>query len=101
MTNPATWTLAYRKRTANRFQRVTNWAGTWAQARELAGKFLEAHPELQVYYVPTVGADPDATVLTDSGRSVRIRDNGVLTTALLAQVPDAQEAQARWEDGAY
>lgn len=96
-----TWTLAWRKRTANRFQRAVNWSGTWAQARELAGTFLAAHPDLQVYYVPTVGSDPDATVMTDSGRNVRIRDNGVIPAAVLAQAPDAAEAQARWENGAY
>jgi hypothetical protein len=92
-----TWTLAYRKRTANRFQRMVNWAGTWCQARELANAMSEAHPELEVWYVPTVGADPDAYVLTNSGRHVRIRDNGVAPAWLLARVPDAAEAQARWD----
>jgi hypothetical protein len=97
-----TWTLAYRKRTANRFQRVTNWSGTWNQARELAGAFGKAHPELDVWYVPTRdseanGAAEDAgNVMVDSGKRIRIRDNGALTEAELAMVPDAAEAQARW-----
>lgn len=95
-----TWTLAYRKPRANRFQRAVNWTGTWAQARELAGTFAAAHPDLQVYYVPSVGSDPDARILTDTGRHVRIRDNGVIPGKILAQVPGAAEAQARWEDGA-
>lgn len=97
-----TWTLAYRKRTANRFQRVTNWAGTWAQALELARSFSQAHPELDVWYVPSLasevhGAAEDAgNVLVDSGRRVRIRETGALTEAELAMVPDADEAQARF-----
>lgn len=101
-----TWTLAYRKRTANRFQRMTNWAGTWAQARELARTFGQAHPELDIWYVPsaaseTPGHEDTGNVLTDTGRRVRIRDNGEAPAWLLARVPDAAEAQARWEDGAY
>lgn len=97
-----TWTLAFRKRTANRFQRVTNWAGTWAQALELAQAFGKAHPELDVWYVPTLasegnGAAEDAgNVMVDSGKRIRIRDNGALTEAELALVPDAAEAQARF-----
>lgn len=97
-----TWTLAYRKRTANRFQRMTNWAGTWAQALELARTFGEAHPELDVWYVPSLeseanGAPEDAgNILTDTGRRVRIRDNGTAPEWLLARVPDADEAQARF-----
>ncbi len=101
MTNSTTWTIAYRKPRANRFQRAVNWAGTWHQARELAGTFAQAHPDLQVYYVPTVGSDPDATILTDTGRNVRIRDNGAIPAAILAQVTDEAGAQARYEDGAY
>lgn len=97
-----TWTLAYRKRTANRFQRVTNWSGTWAQAMELARTFTQAHPELDVWYVPTQasevnGAAEDAgNVMVDSGKRIRIRENGALTEAELALVPDAAEAQARF-----
>lgn len=98
-----TWTLAYRKPTANRFQRVTNWAGTWAQALELAQAFSKAHPELQVWYVPSAasevnGAPEDAgNVMVDSGKRIRIRDNGALTEAELTMVPDAAEAQARFD----
>ena len=99
---PTTWTLAFRKRTANRFQRVTNWSGTWAQALELAQAFGKAHPELDVWYVPTLaseanGAAEDAgNVMVDSGKRIRIRENGALTEADLAMVPDAAEAQARF-----
>lgn len=104
-----TWTIAYRKPRANRFQRVANWEGTWAQAREVAQAFAVAHPDLQVYYVPSAASDaaewsaPEdrGNVLVDSGRRVRIRETGALTEAELAAVPDAAGAQARWEEGAY
>jgi hypothetical protein len=98
-----TWTLAYRKPRANRFQRVTNWSGTWHQARELAGAFVLANPGLQVYYVPSAASErPDqedtGNILTDSGRRVRIRETGELSAEVLAKVPDATEAQARFYD---
>lgn len=103
-----TWTLAFRKRTANRFQRVTNWSGTWAQARELAFTFSKANPELAVYYVPTLesevhGAPEDAgnVLVEGTGKRIRIRDNGILSAEILAQVPDADEAQARFGAKAY
>lgn len=104
-----TWTLAYRKPKANRFQRVTNWEGTWAQARELAATFGAAHPELQVWYVPSAASDAGGhtfpedrgNILTDTGRRVKIRETGKLSAELLAQVPDAAEAQARFNKGAY
>lgn len=102
-----TWTLAFRKRTANRFQRVTNWSGTWAQARELASTFAKANPTLDVYYVPTLesevhGAPEDAgNILTDAGKRIRIRDNGILSAEILAQVPNADEADARFRAKAY
>jgi hypothetical protein len=98
-----TWTLAYRKRTANRFQRMTNWEGTWAQARELAVIFGEAHPELDIWYVPTQASDANGApedignILVESGRRVRIRENGTAPEWLLARVPSATEAQERWE----
>lgn len=91
------WTLAYRKRTANRFQRVTNWAGTWHQAHDLANKFAEAYPDLQVWYVPTVGSDPYACILVDSGRMVRIRENGTLSAELIGKVRDAAELKAEFD----
>lgn len=104
-----TWTLAYRKPRANRFQRVTNWEGTWAQARELAQTFAAAHADLQVYYIPSAASDaagwsaPEdrGNILVDSGRRVRMTETGRLSDEILAQVPDADEAQARWRDGAY
>jgi len=101
-----TWTLAYRKPKANRFQRVTNWSGTWAQAMELARTFAGENPGLQVYYVPTQAsevngvAEDAGNVMVDSGKRIRIRENGVLSAELLARVPDADEARARFVDGA-
>lgn len=51
--DPQNWTIAYRKRTGPVFHRVTNWSGTWAQAREMANAYGELHPELQVWYTTT------------------------------------------------
>lgn len=86
------WTVAYRKRTANRFVRVSDWSGTWKQAYDLARIFTSLRPELQVYYVTTLAyeqhtaaeiaagtlpahyADDHGNVLTDSGKRVRMID---------------------------
>lgn len=84
------WTIAYRKPHANRFQRVTNWTGTWQEAVDMSGKFREANPELQVWYVSTreaeqtgyVPADDIGNILTDSGKRVRIIDDGKLDLTL-------------------
>lgn len=81
-----TWTIAYRKPTANRFLRASDFAGTWAQAAELAGRFAEAHPELQVFYVPTKAMEDackpehedNGTILTDTGRRVRMVEGGTI-----------------------
>lgn len=77
-----TWTIAYRKRSASRFQRVTNWSGTWAEAESVASKFGQDHPELQVWLVPSREHDatrPDHVdannVLVDSGKRIKIVDN--------------------------
>lgn len=99
--NTTMWTLAYRKPKANRFQRVVNWSGTWHQAVQLARVFAEANPDLQVWYVPTVGSDPDGRILVDSGRRVRIRDNGVLSAELIGKVRDAAELKAEFDARAY
>jgi hypothetical protein len=101
-----TWTMAYRKPRANRFQRVTNWAGTWHQARDLAGKFVEANPGLQVYYVPsaaseTPGHEDTGNILTETGRRVRIRETGELSAEMLAQVGDADQLKAEFDARAY
>lgn len=98
------WTIAYRRRRANRFHRVANWHGTWYQARELARTFVEAHPDLDVYYVSTAAAEASGRVcaedqrniLVDSGRRVPMFETGVLPPQILEQVPDAAEAEARF-----
>src|SRR5690242_8877842 len=84
-TEPEVWTIAYRKPTANRFQRVTNWAGTWQAAADLATPFALANPELQVWTTPTLAyeqAHPDSedngNILVDSGKRVRVVDNATL-----------------------
>lgn len=98
----ATWTIAYRKPTANRFQRAANYAGTWDQAYELAGIFGTAHPELQVFYVPTAAAEAlspghedNGNVLTDSGKRVRMAETGHVADELLAMVTSPEEARVR------
>ena len=122
------WTLAYRTPRANHFKRVTNWEGTWHQARELAAKLLEAQPALQVYYVQSASSelaevkrlaqevgsgrmshelaysyleDHGNILVAETKRRVRMRETGQLSEDLLAQVPDADEAKARFEADAH
>lgn len=97
------WTIAYRRPTANRFIRVINWAGTWAQAREVADQFSWANPDLQVFYVPSVHTEEDwsapqdrGNILVESGRRVRMVDIGRLSPEIRANIPTAEAAQARW-----
>jgi len=106
MSAQTTWTLAYRKPRANRFQRVTNWSGTWHQARELCGIYVDANPGLEVWYVPSAaserpGHEDTGNILVESGRRVRIRETGELPAEILAQVPDATEAAERYGKNAY
>lgn len=101
------WTIAYRKPRANRFLRVTNWQGTWAQALAVSQVFAAAHPELQVWYVPTAASDANGApedignILVDTGRRVRIVEGGdeLLTTEMIARVPAAEVAEERWHNG--
>ena len=120
-----TWTLAYRTPRANHFKRVTNWEGTWHQARELAAKLLEAQPALQVYYVQSAASegreryrltsevhdgkttldlaleylkDHGNILVAETKRRVQMRETGTLSAELLAQVPDADEAKTRYEN---
>ena len=122
------WTLAYRTPRANHFKRVTNWEGTWHQARELAAKLLEAQPALQVYYVQSASSelaevkrlaqevgsgrmshelaysyleDHGNILVAETKRRVRMHETGQLSEDLLAQVPDADEAKARFEADAH
>lgn len=95
------WTIAYRKRTGPVFHRVTNWSGTWAQAYEMAQAFGELHPELQVWYATTLAyeqaaalevaagtlsdsyAEDFGNIMVDSGKRIKVRDNGTLPADLL------------------
>lgn len=122
------WTLAYRTPRANHFKRVTNWEGTWHQAREMAAKLLEAQPALQVYYVQSASSelaevkrlaqevgsgrmshelaysyleDHGNILVAETKRRVKMRETGQLSDDLLAQVPDADEAKARFEADAH
>jgi hypothetical protein len=122
------WTLAYRTPRANHFKRVTNWEGTWHQARELAAKLLETEPGLQVYYVQSAASELAETkrlaqevasgrimsetaysyledhgniLVAETRRRVKMRETGQLSAELLAQVPNAAEAKARFEADAH
>jgi len=92
-TEPKNWTIAWRKPHANRYQRATNWTGTWHQAVNMSRAFAERNPELQVWYVPTLDAEQTGyvceedrgNILGDNGRRVRIVDNGTIDADLVAQ----------------
>jgi hypothetical protein len=100
--DPRSWTIAWRKRTANHFRRASNWVGTWAEAFEMAAAFGELHPEMQVYYTTTAAyeqwqrdeiaagtlidhgySDDWGTILVDSGKRIKIRETGVIEDELL------------------
>lgn len=104
----ANWTIAYRKRTANRFLRVATWSGTWSQAYGMARLFAQAHPELEVYYTSNAQAEAEGFVceedrgnmLVDSGRRVRIVETDAeLPAEMIARIPAAAVAAERWADG--
>lgn len=114
-----TWTVAWRKKTGPVFHRATNFAGTWAQAFYLAQALGEAQPELQIWY--TITADHEALeaelvasgemhdygrsedwgkILTDADKRVKIRDNGILSDAVLARALTPEQAQAKFNQKA-
>lgn len=98
------WTIAYRKRTANRFQRVNNWSGTWDEAQNMGSRMAALYPHLQVWTTTTreyeaaralevADGVADGTlsqeyalevledhgnIMVDSGKRIRITDDGVL-----------------------
>lgn len=116
------WTIAFRNPRANAFHRVTNWSGTWHQASEMAGIFGKANPDMQVWYtisrtyeiaeaidlpqrvergeitqeLAASYLEDHGNILVDSGKRIRIRDNRELSAEMLALVPDAAAARARW-----
>lgn len=86
------WTIAFRKRRANRFQRVTNWSGSWDDAVKMAGLFAESHPELEIYYVITLDAEKanpnsedNGNVMVESGKRIRIVDNAELSDEIISE----------------
>lgn len=109
------WTIAYRKPRANRFLRVDDWAGTFDQAVELSRRFLEIHPDLEVWYTTTAAtearyvqlaqtddsyaslAEDAGNILVDSGRRVRIVGGGILPEELR----DGVTAQGAETTGRY
>jgi len=106
-TERANWTIAYRKRTANRFVRVSNWSGTWSQAVGMCALYSAAHPELEVWYISDASAERDGFVceedrgnlLVESGRRVRIVEGGEVPAEMIARIPVAEVARERWVDG--
>lgn len=87
-TDLATWTLAYRRKGARTFRRVTDWAGTWHEAFHMAGDVGEwTAGALDIYYVPTLLAecrqaartgfcDDVANVMLSDGRRVPVTETG-------------------------
>lgn len=107
-TERANWTIAYRKRTANRFLRVSTWAGTWSQAVGMARLFGAANPDLEVYYTSNRAAEVEGfvaeedvrNILVYSGRRIRIVETDVeLPAEMIARIPAAEVARERWSDG--
>ena len=106
-TERANWTIAYRKRTANRFLRVSNWSGTWSQAVGMCALYSAAHPELEVWYISDRSAEVEGFVpeedvrnlLVESGRRVRIVEGGEVPAVMIARIPVAAVARERWIDG--
>ncbi len=100
-----TWTVAFRKATGPWFRRVADLELTWHQAHELAGRLSVADPTLQVWTTTSTAWDranpthEDAfNILVDAGHRVRVRETGVLPKGV--EIPDADAAKARFEDGA-
>jgi hypothetical protein len=85
------WTLAYRRKTASTFRRVTNWSGTWDEAATMANRFGELHPELDIWYVPSreaelagrVVLEDIGNILTYSGKRVHMTETGTLPSELI------------------
>ena len=93
-TRVKTWTIAYRKPRANRFQRVANWSGTWSESVDMAGVFMTKNPGLQVFYVPTLANEQNAeelfgpredhgNIFTDTGKRVQMVETGMLSDDIL------------------
>ena len=92
----SSWTIAYRKPSANRFQRVQNLATSWGLASKIGDAFKAANPDLQVYVTPTRGHDEanssheDAfNILVDSGKRIKITETAPdLDASYLAMIPE-------------
>lgn len=87
------WTIAFRKRTANRFQRVTNWSGSWDAAVRMAGVFAKTNGDLEIYFTITREAEmsghgsteDNGNILTDAGKRIRIVDNAELSDEIISE----------------
>jgi hypothetical protein len=87
-TEAANWTIAYRKPRANKFHRVTNWAGTWREASDMAAviRDLPEFEGLEIWYVPTRAAEMTGyshaedmgNIMTNTGRRVGMTETGSL-----------------------
>jgi hypothetical protein len=94
------WTLAFRNPRANRFRRVTDWGGSWDEAQKMSGAAVTAHPELEIWYVPSLAAEQSGysceedrgNILANTGRRVRMVDDAVLADVV---PPGAQPAESR------
>jgi hypothetical protein len=65
------WTIAYRmSKYANHYRRVTNWTGTWSEARLMAAEFESHNPGADVWYVPSREHEIQEAARIESGESV-------------------------------
>ena len=55
MTERKNWTIAYRRKHANRVVRAAELALTWQEAREYGDTVLADHPDLEVWVVARKG----------------------------------------------
>lgn len=101
------WTIAYRmSKYANHFKRVTNWSGTWSEARLMAVEFETHNPGAEVWYVRSLenekaeaaaiaagdvidyGQSEDwGNILMEDGKKrVTMRETGLVTDEMIESV---------------
>lgn len=90
MSEEKCWTIATREQGAPVFDRITDWAGTWDEARDMAWRVGKAHPDVDVWYTSTradelterVVREDVMNILADDGERIPIREHGTLADLL-------------------
>lgn len=88
------WTVAWRVAGTRRVVRAINWAGNWAEARDMAALLVElggGDAGITVWYVSSraaermgkVHAEDVGNILADNGKRYRFMDSGMLPAELL------------------